>query len=652
MKQLKKQLPFADKTAVNRTFANESVLGIINQLDDLLQKAHRFYNASTTLTGVDLLAAQDAINILKFKFIHPIYYTNPDAERFFTEKFTDQDVDKNHVGQMTKFSKLEFSETDYNAGTLTVTVTIDNYIEGFDGTHFTVKNKTATFQITNALGVFLLPNWKEFTESNLRIRTDDPKLTALDGQQSTGTVTNNQFQTWSVKAYYDQLMTQRNPNNDEYITLNNTDPLFDLVTWRLVDDTGIEINNQNPKYSEAFGILQSQLNQFAWTFNIRKTDLYYSAKNEQIYLFNPFLHFNIRHANTQQIEILKNIFDLNKNTAELIDNQGNYQNVGLGNVILQGFKRQPILIRPQDYDQENYQLNFNGNLMSVNQVSGGDILEWLKTNLNEPAAINTFLQSFLQVQGFSRPDNPLSLVLNPQFAQLLETDTPVEQLIDYILINDGFGELTFLTDSIQLVNSYQTNLDDVNPHPVSLTAFLTNPNQATIKLTQLKLVNSHVLAEATEKITTNLVHEGIQDNIRDVTKALEDDDFSLAYRYLQLNQVLTSETDQQELVIHQIQSDLVNNQILIDYEIKNAFVNGQVRNLQSQLVLTGFNSNSQVFLKTHLPWVLVLLTVITAGIYYAVWRHRYTTNSIKYMQKTAHQSRLPKTKTGRDKTKK
>ncbi|MDQ0514382.1 hypothetical protein J2Z62_000820 [Mycoplasmoides fastidiosum] len=649
---LKAKLPFADKVAVNRTFANESVLGIINQLDDLLMKAKKLYVAPKTLSGADLLAAEDAINILKFKFIHPIYYTNPDAERFFTEKFTTKDVAQTHVDQMTKFSQLEFSNTDYNAGTLTVKVTVENYIEGFDGTHFTVKNKTETFQITNALGVFLLPNWKNFTESNLRIRTDDPKLTALDNEQSTGTVTNDQFQTWSVKAYYDQLMTRVNPNNEEYITLNNTDPLFDLVTWRLVDDTGIEINNQNPKYQEAFNVLQNQLNQFAWTFNIRKTDLFYSEKNEQIYLFNPFLHFNILDANKQQIEILKNIFDLNKNTEELIDNQGNYQNVGLGNVILQGFKRQPILIRPQDYDQEHYQLNFNGNLMHVNQVSGGDILEWLKTNLHEPAAINTFLQSFLQVQGFSRPDNPLSLALNPQLAQLLITDTPVEELTDYILINDGFGELTFLTDSIQLVNSYQNDLDDVNPHPISLTGFLSNPNQAEIKLTKLKLVNSHVLAEAADQITTNLVHEGVQDNIRDVTKALEDDDFSLAYRYLQLNQILTSETDQQELVIHQIQSDLVNNQILIDYEIKNAFVNGQVRNLQNQLVLTGFNSNSQVFLTTHLPWILVLLAVVTTGIYYAVWRHRHTTNSIKYMQESGNKKRLQLRKSSKSRTQK
>ncbi|MDQ0514383.1 hypothetical protein J2Z62_000821 [Mycoplasmoides fastidiosum] len=646
----KQQLPFADKAVINRTFANESVLGIINQLDDLLKKAQRFYNNPTGLTGVDLLAAEDAINILKFKFIHPIYYTNPDAERFFTEKFSAQDVENTYVGQMTKFSKLEFSDTDYNAGTVTVTVTVDNYIEGFDGTHFTIKDKTATFQISNALGVFLLPNWKKFTESNLRIRTDDPKLTDLDGQQTTGTITNNQFQTWSVKEYYDQLLARTNLNNEEYITLNNTDPLFDLVTWGLVDDTGIEINNGNPKYAEAFNILQGQLNQFAWTFNLRKTDLYYSEKNEQIYLFNPFLHFNILHANTQQIEILKNIFDLNKNTEELIDNQGNYQNVGLGNVILQGFKRQPILIRSQDYNQENYQLNFNGSLMNVNQVSGGDILEWLKSNLHEPAAINTFLQSFFHVQGFSRPDNPLSLVLNPQFVQLLVTDTPVEKLTDYILINDGFGELTFLTDSIQLVNSYQNNLDDVNPNPVSLITYLANPNQAEIKLTKLKLVNSQVLAEAAEKITTNLVHEGIQDNIRNVTKALEDDDFSLAYRYLQLKQVLTSETDQQELIIHQIQSDLVNNQILIDYEIKNAFVNGQVRNLQNQLVLTGFNSNSQVFLNTHLPWILVLLAVVTAGIYYAVWRYRYTTNSIKYMQANTGKNRYRLMKTDKSKT--
>ncbi|MDQ0513563.1 hypothetical protein J2Z62_000001 [Mycoplasmoides fastidiosum] len=648
----KEQLPFADNEAVNRTFANESVLGIINQLDDLLTKAQKLYNNSITLSGADLLAAEDAINILKFKFINPIYYTNPDAERFFTTQFRTQDVASTYVNQMTKFTKLDISNPDYNGGSLNVTVTVENYIEGFDGTHFTLKNKTTTFQITNTLGVFLLPNWNNFSESNLKIRTDDPTLTSLDGEQSTGTVTNNQFQTWSVKDYYDQLMTKTNPNNADYITLNNSDPLFDLVTWRLVDNTGIEINNQNSKYQEAFQILKSQLNPFAPTFNVRKQDVYYSAKNEQIYLLNPFLHFNVVDANQRQIEILKNIFDPNKTTEELIDNFNNYQTVGLGNVILQGFKRQTIVIQPQDYNQDNYQLNLNGTLVAVNQLSGADILGWLKTNLNEPAAINTFLQSFLQVQGFSRPTNPLSLVLNPQFAQLLAVDTPVEQLTDYILINDGLGELTFLTNSIQLVNSYQTNLDDVNPHPVNLTTFLADPNQAEIKLTKLKLVNSQVLTESTEQITNDLVRQGFQANIRDVTKALENDDFSLAYRYLQLGQILVSDDNQQQLIIRQIHSDLVNNRIVIDYEIKNAFVNGRIQNLQNQLILTGFNSNSQLFLKIHLPWIMVLLVVLTMGIYYGIWRYRHATNSIKFMQKTTHQSRSRTTKLQNNKTKK
>ncbi|MDQ0514356.1 hypothetical protein J2Z62_000794 [Mycoplasmoides fastidiosum] len=652
--EIKKQLPFAANVDVNRTFANESVLGIVNQLQDLLAKAQKLYNAPANqpLTGADLLAAEDAINILKFKFIHPIYYTNPDAERFFTTTFTSQDVDQTNVGKMTKFTNLAFSAADYNAGSLTVKVQVENYITGLSAGHFTLANKEQTFEITNALGVFLLPSWKNFTESNLKIRTDDEKLRNLDGESSSGTVTNNQFQNLTVEEYYQQLIHQINPVNNDYVELTNTDQLLDLVSWTLVDNTGIAISNQHQQYNEAFQILKQQLEKYRFSFNVRKADLYYSAKNEQIYVLNPFLHFHVPNATDQQTEILKNIFDLNKTTQSLIDQTGNYVNVGLNNVIIQGFKRQPIVIHPQAYDQADYQLNFNGSFKAVKDVSGADILGWLRTNLHEPAAINTFLQSFFQVQGFSRPTNPLSLVLNPRFAQLLATQTPVEQLTDYILINDGIGQLTFLAGSIQLVNSYQTTVDDLNPNPISLTPFLAKFDQAQIDLTQLKLVNTGIVAETTEQITTDLVREGIQANIRNTTMALQSDQFALAYRYLQLSEVLISENDQQRLIIRAIQSDLVNNQIIIDYEIENAFVNGQVKNLQKQLVLTGFDSNSHVFVNTHLPWIMVLLTLLGVGIYYGIWRHRHTTSSIKYMQTTTQQTRAPNKKLRQTKSKK
>ncbi|MDQ0514375.1 hypothetical protein J2Z62_000813 [Mycoplasmoides fastidiosum] len=632
---LRTKLPFADNVDVNRTFGNESVLGIVNQLEDLLAKAQKLYNASTAqpLTGSDLLAAQDAINILKFKFINPVYYTNPDAEKFFTEQFTSADVDNQHVDKMTKFSMLQFSNLNYNEGSLDIKIKVENYITGFDGQHFILADKEQNFKITNTLGTFLLPVWKNYSENNFKLRTDDENLVALDGQKVSGIITNDALKTWTVKDYYITLMNQINQEVDQdYIKLNNSNQLFDLVSWQLVDNTGIDVGNTSKHHQAALDILKTELEKFHVSLNVRKQDIHYSAKNEQIYLLNPFLHFHVDHAAAEQIKILKNIFDPNKTSEQLIDNFGNYQNIGLSNVIIQGFKRQPIVISSQNYTDPEYELNFNGTLSKISAVSGSEILTWLKSNLNEPTVINTFLQSFLRVQGFSRVTQSLSLVLNPEFVQLLAKDTPVEAMTQYLLINDGIGQLTFLPGSIQLVNSYQTAAMDLNPNPVDLDQFLADPTQAQIALTHLKLVNTEITVADNDVVATRLIHDGVQINIRDATTALKTENFALAYRYLQLNEVLISKHNQQRLIIRDVYSDIAQGTIVIQYEIENAFVNGKVQNLQKQLVITGFNSNSHRFLTTHLPWVMVLVSLLTIGVYYGIWRYRQTTNSMKFMQ--------------------
>ncbi|MDQ0514377.1 hypothetical protein J2Z62_000815 [Mycoplasmoides fastidiosum] len=633
--EIKAKLPYADNADVNRTFANESVLGIVNQLEDLLAKAQKLYDAPTTqpLTGSDLLAAQDAINILKFKFINPVYYTNPDAEKFFTERFTSADVDNQHVNKMTKFSMLQFSNLNYNEGSLEVKLKVENYITGFDGKHFLLGDKEQTFTITNTLGTFLLPVWKNYSENNFKLRTDDEHLVALDGQKISGVITNDALKDWIVKDYYTILMSHINQGiSDEYIQLNNSNQLFDLVSWQLVDNTGIDVGNTSNHHQAALEILKAELEKFHVSLNVRKQDIHYSAKNEQIYLLNPFLHFHVDHAAAEQIKILKNIFDPNKTSEQLIDNSGNYQNIGLSNVIIQGFKRQPIVISSQNYTDPEYELNFNGTMNKISTVSGSEILAWLKANLNEPAAINTFLQSFLRVQGFSRVTQPLSLVLNPEFVQLLAKDTPVEAMTQYLLINDGIGQLTFLPGSIQLINSYQTTEMDLNSNPVDLDQFLADPTQAQIALTHLKLVNTEITVADNEAVSTHLIHDGVQTNIRDATTALQTENFALAYRYLQLNEVLISKHNGQRLIIHDVYSDIAQGTIVIRYEIENAFVNGKIQNLQKQLVITGFNSNSHRFLTTHLPWVMVLVSLLTIGVYYGIWRYRQTTNSMKFMQ--------------------
>ncbi|MDQ0514134.1 hypothetical protein J2Z62_000572 [Mycoplasmoides fastidiosum] len=651
---IKKKLPYADNEDVNRTFANESVLGIVNQLEDLLAKAQKLYAStdSNPLTGPDLLAAQDAINILKFKFIHPVYYTNPDADRFFSERFKTKDVKTADVNQMTKFSMLEFTNLNYNEGSLDVKVKVENYITGFDGQHFTLDNKEQSFKITNTLGTFLLPTWKNYAENNFKLRTDDDQLTALDGQKVSGVVTNATLKNWTVEDYYKALITHNNPVNDEYIVLNSSESLFDLATWQLVDNTGIAMADTSKHHADALKTLKEQLNKFHVSLNVRKQDVHYSVKNEQIYLLNPFLHFNVDNASVEQLQILQNIFDPNKSSEQLIDNFGNYQNIGLSNVIIQGFKRQPIIITPQNYKDSEYEINFNGTLSRINTVSGSDILAWLKRNLNEPAAINTFLQSFLHVQGFSRPTQPLSLVLNPDLAELLAHDTPVEQMTKYLLINDGIGQLTFLPGSIQIVNSYQVTAMDLNPDPVNLDQFLTDPTQARIELTRLKLVNTGVIVVEDEQVSNQLVRDGIQSNIRDATMALQTEHFALAYRYLQLNQVLISKNNGQRLIIHDVYSDIAKGTIVIQYEIENAFVDGQIKNLQQELVITGFNSNSQYFLTTHLPWILVTLSLLAIAVYYGIWRHRHTTNSIKYTLTGRDSSHSRPTKVGPQKLKK
>ncbi|UUD38022.1 hypothetical protein [Mycoplasmoides fastidiosum] len=642
----KTKLPYADNADVNRGFGNESVLGIVNQLEDLLAKAQKLYNTTTAqaLTGADLLAAQDAINILKFKFINPIYYTNPDAERFFTERFSSADVKPEHVGKMTKFSMLSFSNLNYNEGSLDIKIKVENYITGFDGKHFLLGDKEQTFKITNTLGTFLLPSWQNFAENNFKLRTDDNNLTVLDGQKISGVITNDALKAWTVADYYQTLISHTNPVNEEYISLHHNDPLFDLVTWQLVDNTGIQIGTTSQHHQTALATLKEELARFNVSFNVRKQDVYYSAKNEQVYLLNPFLHFNVPHASTEQLQILKTIFDPNKTAEQLIDDWNNYQNIGLSTVIVQGFKRQPIVIIPQNYIDPEYELNFNGTLNKISMVSGSDILNWLKTNLNEPTAINTFLQSFLRVQGFSRVTQPLSLVLNPDLIKLLSQDTPVEQLTKYLLINDGIGQLIFLPGSIQLVNSYQATETDLNPNPVGLERFLVDPIQARIELTNLRLVNTAITIADNEDVSTRLIHDGVQTNIRDATTALQTSNFALAYRYLQLNEVLISKHNQQRLIIRDVYSDIAQGTIVIDYEIENAFVDGQVKNLQKQLVITGFNSNSHRFLTTHLPWVVVLVMVLTIAVYYGIWRYRQTTNSMKFMQGERKKTRSRSTK--------
>ncbi|MDQ0514361.1 hypothetical protein J2Z62_000799 [Mycoplasmoides fastidiosum] len=643
----KAQLPYANNADVNRTFINESVLGIVNQLEDLFTKAQKFYNNITTksLTNAELLAAQDAINILKFKFIHPVYYTNPDAEKFLTVPFGSNDVDANHVGKMTKFSALSFSNLNYNEGSLDITVKVENYIDGFNGQYFTVADKEQTFKITNTLGTFLLPTWKNYAENNFKLRTDDNQLTALDGQPISGVITNDNLQTWKVVDYYHALISHTNSAvNDAYISLNYEDSLFDLVTWKLVDNSGIEISDTSNYHQQALTILKEQLEQFNVSLNVRKQDVYYSEKNEQVYLLNPFLHFNVPPVDVDQLKILQTIFDPNKANVQLINNFGNYQNIGLSNVIIQGFQRQPIIITAQNYQDRAYELNFDGMLKPISHVSGSEILHWLKTNLHEPEAINIFLQSFLRVQGFSRITQPLSLVLNPDWVKLLSRDAPVEEMTQYLLINDGIGQFTFLPGSIQIINSYLTNEVDLNAHPIDLAQFLANPIQARIELTNLKLVNTAIIVADNEDVPTRLVHDGIQSNIRDATTALQAENFALAYRYLQLNEVLVSENNNQGLIIHGVHSDIVKGTIIIQYEIKNAFVDGRVQNLQKELVITGFNSNGKRFLKTHLPWILIVLIVTSMGIYYAIWRFRYATNSIKFMQKNRYKIRAQKQK--------
>ncbi|MDQ0514365.1 hypothetical protein J2Z62_000803 [Mycoplasmoides fastidiosum] len=116
----------------------------------------------------------------------------------------------------------------------------------------------------------------------------------------------------------------------------------------------------------------------------------------------------------------------------------------------------------------------------------------------------------------------------------------------------------------------------------------------------------------------------MQTNIWDATTASQASNFVLVYRYLQLNEVLISENNEQGLIIHNIVSDIVKETISIQYEIKNAFVDGQIKNLQKELIITGFDFNDQRFLTTHLPWVLIILMVLTMGIYYAIWHYRYT----------------------------
>ncbi|MDQ0513565.1 hypothetical protein J2Z62_000003 [Mycoplasmoides fastidiosum] len=642
------KLPFTQNALVNRSFGNESVIGIMDLLNELLTKAQKLYDAldnNQQLTVSEQLAATDAINILKFRFIDPLYYANPDADQFFVTKFGTNDVPNNQVGKMTQFKTISFTNQDHSKGQVDIKVVIENYIQGLDGTHFRLGDQEQTFHITNALSSFLLPTWKNYNENSIVIATDDPSLTSLEGQNVAGTIVNDGFKKYAVKEYYDQLITKTNPDHADYISLTNQDQLFDLVTWSLVDNSGININPNSVYYQTVFNNLKASLTNLNLSFNVRKSDIQYSEKNEQIYLFNPFLSFNPKEMNLSQVQLLSVIFDPNKTKPNLIDPQGNYQNVNLNSVILQGFKRQPLLITRKDDQASDFLINFDNEWKRANQLTGSEILSWLKANSNQRTKINNFLQSFFNVQGFSRADNPLLLVLNPALLALLAQDVPAAALNQFLEINEGLGEFSFLANSIQVVNSYQ--LPDLNIHaePINITTFLANQQTAPVTLTNLQLVNTQVLANDQSAVTNGLISAGVNQDIRAATNSLASDNFALAYRYLQLSQAITSDTTNQRLVITGIHSDLAAGQIIIDYEIQNAFVNGKIMNLQKQYVITGFNSNSNNFLTTHLPWIIVLILIAGLGLYYGIWRHQRTTNSIKYAGQKRTKVRLFRTTT-------
>lgn len=161
----KGRLPFADNELINKNFSSESVWSIEQSLKKLLAEAQVLYTTKTTvgstpaiISGEERTKAINAINVLKQRFLEPLYYQIPDVEKFLTSPFTASDAVSSLVGNFTEFAAISFSDQDYINGSLKINVTIRNYIKGYGTVNYEIEDKTHEITITKALGQKLLPS--------------------------------------------------------------------------------------------------------------------------------------------------------------------------------------------------------------------------------------------------------------------------------------------------------------------------------------------------------------------------------------------------------------------------------------------------------------------------------------------------------------
>lgn len=158
--ELIEQMPFDKDENVNNRFKTESVASIKATFADLLVKAKKLYTstAASPLSAAETKDAQDAINILKFRFLSPVYYDIPGVEKYLLQPFKNEDVtDKTKANQYTQFDNLTFSEEKYIEGSVKIKVSVKNYITGFSAGGYTLGDKVKEFSLSGVLGQLLSP---------------------------------------------------------------------------------------------------------------------------------------------------------------------------------------------------------------------------------------------------------------------------------------------------------------------------------------------------------------------------------------------------------------------------------------------------------------------------------------------------------------
>lgn len=619
------QFPFDALNQINLRFKTQSVKNIISSLTDALKKAKILYASSATnpITAQQRQDAENAINALKFYFFSPDYYASSQIIQYLTTPFTINIVaDNSKVGKYIEFDNITFSDSNEIQGSIKISVSVKNYVDNYTTKGFSIADKKTEFNITNVLGLRLQPGWNNFKPYDTEINSTNPKLKLINGKPVFGIINHNSFKTQSAAAYYAKLL--ESPVNStlgpDYVMLDAKTPVLSTSTtstktlggWNLVNTQGTSVNSDEVDQTT----LTTMVNSASAQFVVKKSDIYLDNDFNQIFIMNPFIHFGDR---SKGLNALKNsIFDSRTFNNDLITTNGNYFNLALSNVVLEGFAPKPIQVKELNYNQTNYQLDFTDFQVLAKDILPSTIFEWLSANYFDNVKISRFLNSFFRITGYSSIINPLSLVLNPDLTKAFANKVSAVNLNQFITLNDGTGQFDFLPNSIQIANAYHGNdINNISVKPIDLVVFLANQPKNLVGLHKLKFTNSAVLFAGNPITTVNLQDlTGINNNIRQATEQLSANNYSLTYRYLQLKQILvTTNSNHQKLVVNAIVPNLINGTIAINYEIQGGYKNGNVQTFSNKLVLTGFHSNTSSFLKNHLPWILTLSLVSAIGLF-------------------------------------